>query len=91
MHDLRAEAGAVLSCKLAVEGPSPNSTLNAAHILEQTRLDSTTHEELVEFIDESTVLHALLAIHSTALGPAFGSCRLWQYCSRAEALYDVLS
>jgi leucine dehydrogenase len=34
--------------------------------------------------------HALIAIHSTVLGPAVGGTRLWRYASTDDALRDVL-
>ncbi|HEX8395331.1 MAG TPA: amino acid dehydrogenase [Longimicrobium sp.] len=34
--------------------------------------------------------HALIALHSTALGPAVGGTRLWRYDSVDDALRDVL-
>jgi leucine dehydrogenase len=40
--------------------------------------------------DETTGLCAIIAIHSTALGPAAGGTRLWSYASDDDALYDVL-
>ena len=48
------------------------------------------HEAIHFFDDPSTGLRAIVAIHSTALGPAAGGCRRWQYASDAEALTDVL-
>jgi leucine dehydrogenase len=33
---------------------------------------------------------AIIAVHSTALGPAVGGTRLWSYASREEALTDAL-
>ena len=48
------------------------------------------HERVVFCRDAATGLEALIAIHSTALGPAAGGCRLWDYASDAEALTDVL-
>lgn len=33
---------------------------------------------------------AIVAVHSTALGPAVGGTRLWRYASRDEALTDAL-
>ncbi|MDZ7644130.1 MAG: amino acid dehydrogenase [Woeseiaceae bacterium] len=33
---------------------------------------------------------AIIAIHSTRLGPAAGGCRLWSYASDEAALFDVL-
>jgi len=35
-------------------------------------------------------LQAIIAIHSTALGPSAGGTRLWSYASSTEALHDVL-
>jgi len=40
--------------------------------------------------DEKTGLSAIIAIHSTALGPAVGGCRMWNYVSQEEALTDAL-
>src|SRR6185437_16753476 len=34
--------------------------------------------------------HGLIAIHSTALGPAVGGTRFWNYASEGEAITDVL-
>ena len=48
------------------------------------------HEELVFAADREAGLRAIVAIHSTALGPAFGGCRMWPYLHEAEALADVL-
>jgi leucine dehydrogenase len=48
------------------------------------------HERVLFCRDEPTGLCAIIAIHSTALGPAAGGTRLWSYASDDEALYDVL-
>ena len=48
------------------------------------------HEALHFFKDEPTGLQAIIAIHSTVLGPAAGGCRRWTYTSEADALTDVL-
>ena len=48
------------------------------------------HESLHYFHDESSGLHAIIAVHSTALGPAAGGCRRWTYASDADALTDAL-
>jgi leucine dehydrogenase len=48
------------------------------------------HERVVFCSDKNTGLTAIIAIHSTALGPAAGGCRLWNYASDDEALHDVL-
>jgi leucine dehydrogenase len=48
------------------------------------------HESLHHFYDESTGLKAIVAVHSTALGPAAGGTRRWNYNNDADALTDVL-
>jgi leucine dehydrogenase len=48
------------------------------------------HERVLFCRDEATGLNAIIAIHSTALGPAAGGCRLWSYESEDAALHDVL-
>jgi leucine dehydrogenase len=48
------------------------------------------HEHVVFGHDASTGLRAIIAIHSTALGPAAGGCRMWPYASTSEAVADVL-
>lgn len=48
------------------------------------------HESLHYFHDESTGLKAIVAVHSTALGPAAGGTRRWVYASDTDALTDVL-
>jgi leucine dehydrogenase len=48
------------------------------------------HESVHYFFDEATGLRAIMAVHSTALGPGAGGTRRWVYNSDAEALTDVL-
>ena len=48
------------------------------------------HERVVFCRDAATGLKAIIAIHSTALGPAAGGCRLWNYSTDDAALTDVL-
>ena len=52
--------------------------------------DFDQHDSLHYFQDPATGLKAIIAIHSTALGPAAGGCRRWQYASDEEALKDAL-
>jgi leucine dehydrogenase len=40
--------------------------------------------------DTKTGLQAIIAVHSTALGPAVGGCRMWDYRTPEEALTDAL-
>lgn len=48
------------------------------------------HETVHQAYDAETGLSTIIAIHSTALGPAAGGCRRWQYADGADALTDVL-
>jgi len=48
------------------------------------------HERVIFCCDAATGLRAIIAIHSTVLGPAAGGTRLWAYESDEEALHDVL-
>ncbi len=48
------------------------------------------HESVHFFCDEATGMRAIIAIHSTALGPALGGCRMVRYANSSEALTDVL-
>lgn len=52
--------------------------------------DFSAHEQVVFASDPETGLKAILAIHSTRLGPALGGCRMWAYGSEAEAVTDAL-
>ena len=49
------------------------------------------HEQVVFCHDEATGLKAIIAIYSTALGPALGGTRFYPYASEADALTDVLN
>ena len=53
-------------------------------------IGSRGHEELVFGYDPASGLKSIIAIHSTALGPALGGTRFFPYGSEAEALEDVL-
>ncbi|MAQ08226.1 MAG: hypothetical protein CMQ11_00045 [Gammaproteobacteria bacterium] len=50
--------------------------------------DFDQHESVVFSPGES--LTAIIAIHSSKLGPAAGGCRMYPYASHEEALADVL-
>ena len=52
--------------------------------------DFDDHEQVVFVCDAEAGLRAIIALHSTALGPAFGGCRMWPYASEADALKDAL-
>ena len=49
------------------------------------------HEQVVFCNDRATGLRAIVAIHSTALGPALGGTRFYPYASTDDAISDVLN
>lgn len=53
-------------------------------------LSARSHEQVVFCEDEKSGLKAIIAIHSTVLGPALGGCRMYPYADEFEALEDVL-
>jgi leucine dehydrogenase len=48
------------------------------------------YEQVVHFYDHSVGLRGITVIHNTALGPALGGTRIWNYASEEEALIDCL-
>lgn len=52
--------------------------------------DFEGHEGVHAFFDEKTGLKSIIAIHSTARGPAAGGCRMWDYSSADAAVTDAL-
>ena len=57
-------------------------------VFDHTEFDD--HESLHYFNDVPTGLRAIIAVHSTALGPAAGGCRRWSYANDFDALTDAL-
>ncbi|MFF0282529.1 Glu/Leu/Phe/Val dehydrogenase [Rhodococcus aetherivorans] len=53
-------------------------------------LSDRPHEQVVFCQDAATGLRAIVAIHSTALGPALGGTRFYPYADEVRALEDVL-
>jgi leucine dehydrogenase len=53
-------------------------------------LSKCNHQKVVFCNDEDTGLKAIIAVHDTTLGPAFGGTRMWVYKTESEALRDVL-
>ena len=52
--------------------------------------DFDGHEGVHLFSDAASGLSAIIAIHSTALGPAAGGVRFWHYADSAAAVTDAL-
>ena len=51
---------------------------------------SSGHEQVVFCTDEESGLRAVIAIHSTALGPALGGTRFYPYATEEAAVTDAL-
>jgi leucine dehydrogenase len=56
----------------------------------ETPLISLDHEELVIRRGRRSGVYTIIAVHSTALGPALGGCRMWRYESSADGARDAL-
>ena len=52
--------------------------------------DFDAHEALHFVTDRKSGLRAIIALHSTHLGPAAGGTRMWHYADDADALTDAL-
>jgi valine dehydrogenase (NAD+) len=52
---------------------------------------NTGHEQVVFCQDPASGLKAIIAVYSTALGPALGGTRFYPYASEEDALEDVLN
>jgi valine dehydrogenase (NAD+) len=70
----------------AVAGSSPSS-VDGVDVFEL----GAEHEQVVFCHDDATGLKAIVAIHSTALGPALGGTRFYPYTSTGDAVRDVLN
>ena len=53
-------------------------------------IDFDDHEGVHVFSDPESGLKAIIAIHSTKLGPSAGGCRLWSYANSDLAITDAL-
>ncbi|MCU1693021.1 MAG: leucine dehydrogenase, partial [Frankiales bacterium] len=54
-------------------------------------LQDAGHEQVVFCQDRASGLKAIIAVYSTALGPALGGTRFYPYASEEAALTDVLA
>ncbi len=53
-------------------------------------IERDEHEQIIFCSNKDAGLRAIIAIHNTSLGPAFGGTRMWNYGSVDEALTDVM-
>jgi len=73
---------------------APTSTTESTTVTDSPSAPSafgSRHEQVVFCHDEASGLKAIIAIYSTALGPALGGTRFYPYASEADALADVLN
>ncbi|HUF78658.1 MAG TPA: Glu/Leu/Phe/Val dehydrogenase dimerization domain-containing protein, partial [Thermoanaerobaculia bacterium] len=54
------------------------------------QMASMGHERVVVCSNPEVKLKAIIAVHSTVLGPGLGGVRMWPYESFDEAMVDVL-
>ncbi|MCO5142459.1 MAG: amino acid dehydrogenase [Oligoflexia bacterium] len=54
------------------------------------KIKADNYEQIIFCNDTKVGLKAIIAIHNSALGPATGGCRMWDYKNESEALTDVL-
>jgi leucine dehydrogenase len=53
-------------------------------------MEARGHEQVVFVTDRSVGLRAIIAVHSTALGPSLGGIRFWHYPDDDAAVIDAL-
>lgn len=66
------------------------SEVNLAENPVIAQMSQFNHEQLLFCNDNATGLKAIIAVHSTVLGPALGGTRMWKYNNEMDALNDVL-
>ncbi len=67
-------------------------TLDGGNVLHTLfRSDQGGHEQVVLCQDRESGLKAVIALHSTALGPALGGTRFYPYASEDDAVQDALN
>lgn len=87
--DRRTQNDKALPSEMANKHRCPQQEAHMGGIDIQT-LASATHEALYRWQDDQIGVVGFTAIHSTALGPAFGGARLWRYSDEAAARTDAL-
>ncbi|MFD6416474.1 Leu/Phe/Val dehydrogenase [Streptomyces sp. NPDC060194] len=68
---------------------APSTSHDVLHTLFDS--DQGGHEQVVLCQDRASGLKAVIALHSTALGPALGGTRFHPYATDAEAVADALN
>lgn len=75
---------------IAVDSRVPQEQPRGVHVGVFELIGSEEHESVHFGVDHETGLRSIIAIHSTALGPALGGTRFFPYPSESDALVDVL-
>ncbi|WP_330174966.1 valine dehydrogenase [Streptomyces sp. NBC_01498] len=68
---------------------APAAPVDALHTLFHS--EQGGHEQVVLCQDRASGLKAVIALHSTALGPGLGGTRFYPYASEQEAVVDALN
>lgn len=66
---------------------------NAVEIQDNDFLDYALDHEFGDLhfkVDANSGMKAIIAIHSTKLGPALGGCRFIEYANTSDAIYDAM-
>src|SRR4051812_44852764 len=75
------------------QGVTMDAGIRASALFALDQLVESGHaepEQLVIGTDQETGLHAVIAIHSTVLGPALGGCRFHAYPTMGQAVFDAV-
>ncbi|QBQ56058.1 Leu/Phe/Val dehydrogenase [Nitrosococcus wardiae] len=76
--------------------PHALQTSPSGHPIPEDKFDLFQYAEMLRFgdlhfhLDPATQLQAVVAIHNTRLGPAFGGCRCVPYASTQDAIQDAM-
>src|SRR3954447_19059941 len=82
---------ALTTCTLGrARGRPSNATGGGAVVHLFERIGGDDYEQVVYCHDRPSGLRAIIAIHSTVLGPALGGTRFYPYASEDAAIEDVL-
>ncbi|WP_205967476.1 Glu/Leu/Phe/Val family dehydrogenase [Aquisalinus luteolus] len=68
--------------------PEDNRAMVSNHLFDSNSFDA--HERVISVFDEKSGLKAIIALHSTRLGPAAGGTRMYPYATAEDAFRDVL-
>jgi glutamate dehydrogenase/leucine dehydrogenase len=85
------DAAVPLTFQETMKMPVPHEIIDSESATEATeRLATAEHEDVLVVRRPRSGLHAILAIHSTRLGPSLGGVRFYPYHEFDAALHDVL-